>query len=367
MEVSLGEKILEDFSMRLFEGKRLIYNSGDESPDETGGAPKPIHVFDDISFFGKIWRLELRPKSAMYSYEYLRNWPVLGFGLTISIAVFMLLNYLFRRMELYRAARNQAYEEVKERTKAEERLKRNEKILESLLSELASKNEELETFVYTVSHDLKTPIITIEGFVGALREDFKDVIPEEGKNYLNSISDATRKMGLLISDLLDLSRIGRLAENKVELQFARLAEEVVAAFQPAIREKGIKVTIQQGLPLVYVEEKRLRQVIENLLSNAIKYIRKDNVTPVIEVGAMTMDREKIFFVRDNGIGIEKAYFEKIFQVFQRLAPAKKIAEGTGMGLTIVKRIIEHHGGRIWLESKPGEGSTFFFTLKDKEA
>ncbi|SPD76303.1 conserved hypothetical protein [uncultured Desulfobacterium sp.] len=366
MEVSVGKIILQDFSMKIFEGERLIYNSGDERPYETGHTFKSIQPFDDISFLGKIWRMELRPKAAMYPYEHLKNWPVLAFGLTISIAVFMLLNYLFRRMELYRAARNQAYEEVKERTKAEERLKKNEKVLESLLSELASKNEELETFVYTVSHDLKTPIITIEGFVGALREDFKDVIPEEGKKYLNFISDATRKMGLLISDLLDLSRIGRLTENKGELQFARLAEEVVAAFQPAIREKGIKVTVQQDLPLVYAEEKRLRQVMENLLSNAIKYIRKDNVTPVIEVGAMTMDREKVFFVRDNGIGIEKAYFEKIFQVFQRLAPAKKIAEGTGMGLTIVKRIIEHHGGRIWLESKPGEGSTFFFTIKDKE-
>jgi signal transduction histidine kinase len=364
MDTCLAEKILDSFCIRLYEGDRLIYNN--ENRNDADNTNR-LHVFGDIDFFGKTWRLDIGPKAGMYQSEMFRNWPVLIFGLIISMTIFLLINYLFRRMELYRYARNQAFEEIKERKKAEEALKKNEKTLESLLSELASKNEELETFVYTVSHDLKTPIITIEGFVGALREDFGNLLSADGNTYLNYISDATRKMGLLISDLLDLSRIGRLTENKAELQFGRLVEEVVAALQPMIREKGIKVTIQQDLPLAYGEEKRLRQAMENLLSNAVKYIRKDNPSPCINVGAKTVNNEKVFFVRDNGIGIEEVYFEKIFQVFQRLAPAKKIAEGTGMGLTIVKRIIEHHGGRIWVESEPGTGTTFFFTLKDKEA
>jgi signal transduction histidine kinase len=111
----------------------------------------------------------------------------------------------------------------------------------------------------------------------------------------------------------------------------------------------------------------LSQVMENLLSNAVKYMGKENPAPRIDVGAIEQGGQKVFFVRDNGIGIEKKYYQKIFEIFQRLPAGKKIGEGTGVGLTIVKRIIEHHGGRIWLESEMGKGTTFFFTLKDKEA
>ncbi|MGA7144780.1 MAG: ATP-binding protein, partial [Desulfobacterales bacterium] len=118
---------------------------------------------------------------------------------------------------------------------------------------------------------------------------------------------------------------------------------------------------------VYGEMERLCQVMENLLSNAVKYIGKENPSPRIDVGAMTQDGHRVFFVRDNGIGIEKKYHEKIFEIFQRLPAAKKSAEGTGVGMTIVKRIIEHHGGNIWLDSEPGKGTAFFFTLKGKEA
>jgi signal transduction histidine kinase len=217
--------------------------------------------------------------------------------------------------------------------KAEDALRKNKK----LLAELAAKNEELDSFVYRVSHDLKSPIVTIDGFVGALREDFGDVLPEEGKKYLRYISDAARKMELLIKDLLDLSRIDRVTRKKTDL------------------------------PVVYGERRRLGRAVDNLLTNAIKYIGKENPSPRIDVGVEEQDGQKVFFVRDNGIGIEKRDFDKIFQVFQRLPSAKKQArEGTGVGLTIVKRIIEHHGGKIWLISEPGKGSTFYFTLKDKE-
>ena len=133
------------------------------------------------------------------------------------------------------------------------------------------------------------------------------------------------------------------------------------------RQKGFRSPLSQDLPLVYGEKKRLVQVMENLLSNAIKYIGKENPSPRIEVGAREQDDQKVIFVKDNGIGIEKIYFEKIFQVFQRLPSAKKIGQGTGIGLAIVKRVIEYHGGSVWLESEPGKGTTFFFTLKNKEA
>ena len=253
--------------------------------------------------------------------------------------------------------------------KAEEALRKNQKRLKALLAELAraAKNEELDSFVYTVSHDLKSPIVTIDGFVGALRKDFGDVLSEGGEKYLRYISDAARKMELLIKNLLDLSRIDRVIRKKTEFHFARLVKDTIKALQPQIKARGIVVNIQEDLPVVYGERRRLGRAVDNLLTNAIKYIGKENPSPHIDVGVEEQDGQKVFFVRDNGIGIEKRDFDKIFQVFQRLPSAKKQAgEGTGVGLTIVKRIIEHHGGKIWLISEPGKGSTFYFTLKDKE-
>ena len=232
------------------------------------------------------------------------------------------------------------------------------------IKELSDKNEELETFVYTVSHDLKTPIVTIEGFIGALKEDFGDRLSEDAKTYLKYMSDASQKMEDLINDLLDLSRIGRVAEKKEDLPFATIIEEVLNILKPQLQEKGIEVQIQKNLPVVFGDKKRYVQLLENLLANAVKYIGQDNQTPRIEVGIQKQNNQNVFFVRDNGIGIEERYFDKIFQVFQRLPSAKKHGKGTGIGLAIVKRIIELNGGKIWLTSELGKGSTFFFTLKE---
>ncbi|OPL15337.1 MAG: hypothetical protein AVO38_10725 [delta proteobacterium ML8_D] len=250
----------------------------------------------------------------------------------------------------------------------EEELRKNEKRLNDLLAEVAAKNEELDSFVYRVSHDLKTPIVTIDGFVGALREDFGDVLLEDGEKYLGYISDAARKMEILINDMLALSRIGRITRRKTKFSFADLVENAVSALQSKIKALGIVVNIQKDLPVIYGEKMRLARVVDNLLTNAIKYVGKNNFSPRIDIGVEEQDSQKAFFVRDNGIGIEKKDFEKIFQAFQRLPSAKKeVGEGTGVGLTIVKRIIEHHGGKIWLISELGKGTTFYFTLKDKEA
>ena len=251
---------------------------------------------------------------------------------------------------------------------AEEALRKNQKRLKALLAELAAKNEELDSFVYTVSHDLKSPIVTIDGFVGALREDFGHVLSEGGEKYLKYISDAARKMELLINDLLDLSRLERVIRKKTEFHFARVVKDALKALQPQIKARGIVVNIQENLPVIYGERRRLARAVDNLLTNAIKYIGKDNPSPCIDIGVEEQNSQKVFFVRDNGVGIEQKDFDKIFDVFQRLPSAKKqVGDGTGVGLTIVKRIIEQHGGKIWLISEPGKGSTFYFTLKDKEA
>ncbi len=365
MDTCLAKDILKNFWVRLYEVGRLIYTNQKQSD---GNLEKDkLHVLREIHFRGKIWQLDLAPKAAIYPPRAVRNLPLLIFGLAISATLSLLLHFLIQRMQMYRQARDHALHEVSERKRAQETLKKNEKKLEALLAELAAENAELETFVYSVSHDLKTPIVTIEGFIGALREDFGNLISEDGEKYLNYMSDAARKMELLINDLLHLSSIGSLPERKTEFPFANLMEKVLETLQPLIKERGIELNVEKGLLVVYGEKKRLVQVMENLLTNAVKYIGKENPSPCIEVGVREQDDQKVFFVRDNGIGIEKIYFEKIFEIFQRLPSAKKAGEGTGVGLTIVKRIIEHHGGRIWLESEPGKGTTFFFTLKDKEA
>ena len=293
--------------------------------------------------------------------------PVLLFGLALSVGLSVLLYFLLQHMEMLRVARDQALLEVSERKRAERTLHENEKKLEALLAELADKNTELESFVYTVSHDLKTPIVTIEGFVGALREDFGDRLSEEGEKYLKFMSSAARKMEMLINDLLELSRIGRLSETKTRFPLSEIVQGAIRTLQPLIEARGVAVTVDEILPTVYGERKRLVQVMDNLLSNAVKYMGEQNSAPRIHIGMTERDGRKTFFVRDNGIGIDQRYFEKVFQIFQRLPSAVAVGEGTGIGLTIVQRIIEHHGGKVWLTSEPGKGSTFFFTLSDEES
>jgi len=181
------------------------------------------------------------------------------------------------------------------------------------------------------------------------------------------MSDAARKMEVLINDLLELSRVGRLDQKKNRFPFADVVQETLSTLRPRIEARGIAVTVDEDLPVVYGERKRLVQVVDNLLSNAVKYIGADNPAPHIHVGVAHQDGRKAFFVRDNGIGIEERYFQKVFQIFQRLPSAAKLVEGTGIGLTIVQRIVERHGGKIWLTSVPGQGTTFFFTLEAEEA
>jgi signal transduction histidine kinase len=362
MNTCLAKEFLEEFDVRMYEQGRLIYRN--ETSGQRNLQASRVRAVRKIHFGGKTWQLDLEPKPNVYLPTRFANLPFLVFGLVLSTALSLVLYFLLRRMAMYRGARDEALHEVSQRKRAEEALRDNEKKLEALLAELAAKNTELEAFVYTVSHDLKTPIVTIEGFIGALREDFGGELPEEGDKYLTHMSNAARKMDSLISDLLELSRLGRLTEKKTEFPFASLVKEVVEALQPQIKASGIMVHIQEDLPVVYGERKRLGQVVDNLMSNAVRYIGNDNPAPRIDVGVEEQDGRQVFYFRDNGIGIDKRYHDKIFVIFQRLPSAKRIGHGTGVGLTIVKRIIERHGGEIWLRSEAGKGTTFFFTLKN---
>jgi PAS domain S-box-containing protein len=232
-------------------------------------------------------------------------------------------------------------------------------VRKKLISELENKNAELERFTYTVSHDLKSPLFTIRGFLGYLEQDALSNNYERFKSDLQRIIDATNKMQTLLNELLELSRIGRLKNEPTKLSFEELAREAADLVQGRIMERSIAVHIATGLPCIYGDRQRLVEVLQNLLDNAAKFIG-DQKEPRIEIGwSGEEDGKPIFYVRDNGMGIAPEHHDRVFGLFNKLDPR---TDGTGVGLALVKRIIEVHGGRIWIQSEMGKGSTFFFTL-----
>lgn len=235
---------------------------------------------------------------------------------------------------------------------------------ERLLAELAAKNAELERFVYTVSHDLKSPLVTIVGFLGYLEDDIKSGNLDILQKDVERIYRAAFKMQDLLKDLLDLSRVGRMMNEPEDIQLEELVREAIELTDGRLFERGVKIQIQPGLPHIYGDRHRLLELIQNLIDNAAKYMGNQS-EPVIEIGQADFESEKpIFYVRDNGIGIAPEYHERIFGLFNKLDPT---FEGTGVGLALVKRITEFHGGRIWVESEAGHGATFYFTLPQKES
>ncbi|MBN1584213.1 MAG: substrate-binding domain-containing protein [Anaerolineae bacterium] len=243
-------------------------------------------------------------------------------------------------------------QEISERKQAEQTQK-------TLIAELEVKNAELERFTYTVSHDLKSPLITIRGFLGFLEQDLAQGHAERLKDDTAHITRATDRMQQLLDDLLELSRIGRLSNPPETLSTAVLAREASEQISSQLDARGIQVSIASDLPTVTGDRTRLRELFENLIGNAAKFMG-DQPQPKIEIGMRQSDSEPVFYVRDNGIGIEPQYHDKIFGLFEKLDPT---SEGTGIGLAIVKRIVETHGGQIWVESEGlGYGSTLCFTL-----
>ena len=233
---------------------------------------------------------------------------------------------------------------------------------ETLIKKLETQNTELERFTYTVSHDLKSPLITIGGFLGYLEEDIsKDNSDRVGRD-IQRIREAVEKMQRLLNELLELSRIGRLMNPPETISFETIVHEALALVSGQLEARQIQVVVDAKLPNVYGDRSRLIEIVQNLVDNSAKFMG-NQPTPKIEVSIRRDKDETIFFVKDNGIGIEPQYHEKIFGLFERLNPS---VEGTGIGLTLVKRIVEVHGGRIWVESGGrGMGATFCFTLPVK--
>jgi len=229
---------------------------------------------------------------------------------------------------------------------------------ERLLKELEAKNAEMERFTYTVSHDLRSPLTTIAGFSEMLRKHIEDNNTEMIKGDLGYIERATAKMDHLLTDTLELSRIGRVVNPPEDVPFGKIVEEVLDDESVSIKSKNVEISVADDFPVVRVDWMRIEEVLTNLIENSMNYMGCE-AHPRIEIGNRCDDGETIFFVKDNGIGIDKSQHEKVFRLFHKVDTRSK---GTGAGLAIVERIIEVHGGRVWVESEKGIGCTICFTL-----
>ena len=232
---------------------------------------------------------------------------------------------------------------------------------EALIRELEEKNAELERFTYTVSHDLKSPLITVRGFLGSIEKDVKDGRVDRLSVDVERILSTTARMQKLLEELLNLSRIGRVANPPERVAFTDLAREAMALVRGRLDAAHVRVEIKDDVPEVFGDRSRLVQVLQNLFDNAAKFMGEQK-NPRIVVGSRpsSSDGRPVFFVQDNGVGIEAAHLQKVLGLFEKL---DERGEGTGVGLAIVKRIVEVHGGKLWLESAGrGLGTTVCFTL-----
>ncbi len=233
-----------------------------------------------------------------------------------------------------------------------------------LISDLEAQKLELEQYAYTVSHDLKSPLITIQGFVGMLEKDALAGNIDDVQQDAIFIKDAVNKMSALLEDLLHLSRVGRVVNTPEKISFANLVNEAILLIQDQLQTRQVEVIINADDVKVFVDPLRIREVLQNLIENAVKFMGEQQ-QPKIEIGATCNDSYMVCYVKDNGIGIKPSYHDKVFDLFERL---NLDVEGTGVGLTIVKRVIESHGGQIWIDSAgENQGSTFFFTLPAPQA
>jgi light-regulated signal transduction histidine kinase (bacteriophytochrome) len=251
-----------------------------------------------------------------------------------------------------------------ERKRAEAELDHYHVHLEDLVTQrtaaLAAANRELEAFSYSVSHDLKAPLRSIDGFSQILAEDYHAVLDDSGRDYLARIRRAVQHMARLTDALLSLAKVSRVGFNPEEFDFSELAHNIAEEVQIANPGKIATVRIQPGMKIVG-DCNLLRTVLQNLLGNAWKYSSKV-AQPEIEIGCYDVDGNQVYFVRDNGAGFNPAHAGKLFGVFQRLHRAEEF-EGTGIGLATVQRIVQRHGGRIWAEGEPDHGATFYFTTQ----
>lgn len=262
------------------------------------------------------------------------------------------------------------FRDITKRKRAEEELQKHREHLEELVKvrtddleqtnkQLQNAIKELESFSYSISHDLKAPLRAISGFSNMLLEDYTEKLDEKGKHNLNVINDNVIRMGQLIDDILKYSRLSRQPLNRSEIDMTRLSEGVFLELQEGCAGRTVNFKVNT-LPSCNADRVMIKQVLINLISNAIKFTRVREVAE-IEVGSRQDENETVYYIKDNGIGFDIKYAEKPFDLFQSLHSTKDY-EGTGVGLAIVQRLVHRHGGKVWAEGKVDEGATFSFTM-----
>jgi light-regulated signal transduction histidine kinase (bacteriophytochrome) len=249
--------------------------------------------------------------------------------------------------------------DITDRKNALEKLEAANDDLLKKTKELAYSNTELEQFAYVASHDLQEPLRMVTSFLSQLEKKYGDILDEKGKKYIYFATDGAKRMRQLILDLLEFSRVGRTEDSLEDVDLNNLINEVLPLYRKNIEELNAKINVEQ-LPTLQVYKTPVRQIFQNLVGNSLKY-HKDGIAPVITISSKETKKAFEFSVKDNGIGIDPEYFNQIFIIFKRLHNRDHYS-GTGMGLAITKKIIENMGGRIWVDSREGEGAVFHFTI-----
>ncbi|MEE8186208.1 MAG: ATP-binding protein [Nitrososphaerales archaeon] len=279
---------------------------------------------------------------------------------TFPVVINLLPDKLLDNKKTRLLSRSQIERILLEKVINSERLK---EMVKERTAELEAANEELESFAYSVSHDLRAPLRSIDGFSQLLMEDYGDQLDDQGKDSLRRMSSSVEKMAQLIDDLLELSRVTRSKITLERVDLTAIARKVAAQLQKTDPKRKVDFMNHEGL-ITKGDSSLLRLVLENLMGNAWKFTGTKS-RPMIEFGVERVNDESAYFVRDNGVGFDMAYVDKLFTPFQRLHTETEF-KGTGIGLASVKRIINRHGGRVWGESKEGSGSTFYFTLQHQK-